>query len=222
MQIKHLIIILALLSFRHAVLAQLENIPLVTVSGEAVIAVLPDHAIITVPVRRNLARNDISQIIGSTVFQRENNQIKMVGVKDTSIIASIEQILFDGEFTVFVKEFILKVNDIKNIPDIYVELVRRGFKEFEVSYRASAIVELKQKLLQTAVQNAQRKAEAMVEPFGQAIGKIHSITEQSDPAVNWYSRHFHPDEEIVIEAYAFNPGLISIPCRVVVSFDLIK
>ncbi|WMJ72534.1 SIMPL domain-containing protein [Cytophagaceae bacterium ABcell3] len=203
--------------------AQLENIPLVSVRGEAVVKVLPDHAIITVNVPKQVFKANLHPASYPTLFQTENNQIRMAGVNDIDIVYPIEQIFSTDSMLFIQKDYILSVKDINKLGRVVFELLRRGFRNFEISYRSTAIQEHKREARNLAIENARQKAVAYIKGTGQALGSIHSITELEIPPINYYtSKEIYSEQELKGESYIYNPGHISIPCFVDVSFDLIK
>jgi uncharacterized protein YggE len=201
-----------------------QNIPLLTVTGESVHKAIPDYAVISVRVQKRIDVANISGVTDAFLFNKENADIKFFGADDQEIQPTIPEINMSEtkSAVIFIKEFIITVKNVGDVARITMELLRRGFTDiYSVSYRVSNLNGLKQQACKLAIANARKTAEFYAAELGQTIGKAHTVTEEQTRIVNWYTEKYNPNiPQLLNIHYNFNPGYISIPCQMKVSFDL--
>jgi uncharacterized protein len=200
-----------------------ENIPLLTVTGEATVKAIPDQAVIVVRVQRRVEISSLTTVSDAFLFSKEQTDIKFIGNDDSEILTSVMEAHLNDKSALFIKEFIITVNNLQNLTKVLMELLRHDFTNiYYISYRLSNINVLKDAARKEAVKNAHTTAMLYAREFGQGLGKAHLITEQETPINNWYIEKQRPDlNELIGTTYRFNPGYITIPCKVTVSFNLL-
>lgn len=200
-----------------------ENIPLLTVEGEAIVKAIPDQAIITVRVHKRIGVENLTLVSDAFLFSKEQTDIKFVGNNDTEVLTSVLEATVNEKEAVFVKEFIITIHNMNDLTKVLIELLRHGFTNIHsVRYRLSDVNRLKDKARTDAIANARASAMVYARELGQGIGKAHLVKEEETQITNWYIDKFRPDiNELVGTTYRLNPGYITIPCKVIVSFDLL-
>jgi uncharacterized protein YggE len=202
----------------------IENIPLVTTTGEATVKVKPDFAVLSVRTKRT---SNIANIIATTdafLFSKQNADIRFIDVDNKEVLITEPELVLSNNTVTFIREFIITVHKMEDVPKVILDLLRHDFTDiYAVSFRSSKLEEAKAKARKLAITNAQRSAQTFAEAIGKAIGKAHIIKEEDPLINNWYIEKYNPNlKEIVNTEYQYNPGLITIPCRVTASFMLIK
>jgi uncharacterized protein len=201
----------------------LQNIPLLTVTGEGVTKAVPDQAIISVRVQQRIDITNLSLGSEAFLFSKENTDIKFFGEDNHEIFSTIPEIDVKDykNAAVFVKEFIITVRDISLLTKVIMELIRRDFTNiYSITYRLTDITTAKNSARLLAVANARAAAELYAKALGQTIGKAHLVEEEDTKIVNWYTEKYRNANEIVSTTYNYNPGYISVPCKVTIGFEL--
>jgi uncharacterized protein YggE len=202
--------------------AQLENIPLVTVTGESVVKVKPDYALISVIAKKDFSSGQLATLSSVSLFQSDDNRINTI-TSDVEVFATTPVYERSQNTNTFSKNYVLQVNDLSRLSKVVIDLLRRGLLIETIDYRLTKLEEYKNEARKLAIQNAKHKAMILASASGQKIGKTHLILERELNNENWYSETLGEKTlEIYTENYIFNIGYISIPCKVDVSFDLLK
>jgi uncharacterized protein YggE len=198
-----------------------ENIPLLTVTGEAIVKVVPNQAIISVRVMRKVDVASINAASESFLFNKEDADIKFLGSDNQEVFSTIIEADAREKPVVFIKEFIVTVNNIGMLSKVVLELLRFNFTNiYSIRYRLSNLPELQNKVRHLAIANAKSIADNYAGQIGQAIGKVHLLKEEEVTISNWYVEKYKSHEEVLKSNYLYNPGYITIPCKVTVSYRL--
>jgi len=217
---KKLIILLLSLSFWQLIIAQLENIPLVTVTGEATIKAKPDYAILALKVYKTIKPEESIRYL--EIFKDEDTKIRIFAFDENDIEVSFVQ----KEGSTYVKEVFITVNDMEKLDKVLLELNKLRFTQFHFfEYRLKNLPIYKNKARLQAIKFAKVKASAMAESLGQKIGKAHTIEEIDYENYNWYNtknRIWYLSERLDADDYMIFPGYISITSKVKIGFDLVK
>lgn|GEM_PF-2233354 len=200
----------------------LENIPLLTVTGEAAIKAVPDQAVIAVRIQRRVEIASLTTVSDAFLFSKEQTDIKFIGSDNNEILTTVIETSINDQSALFIREFIITVKDLRDLTKILMELLRHNFTNiYYISYRLSNLSQLKENAMKQAISNARSAAENYARELGQTIGTAHLVKEEPVQVNNWYVEKFRPDiHEMIGSNYIFNPGYITIPCRVTVSFNL--
>ncbi len=203
--------------------AQLQNIPLITTEGQAVIKAKPDHVILAFKVSKGIKAVAINND-PFNIFRTEDSRIKIFDFDEKNISQSQIQI----EDSMYTKEIYITINDLTKTDRILLELNKLGFIKFHyMDYRVRNLTDLQYQAKQKAVISARTKAALLAKELGQSIGRAHTIEEIYTPDYQWYNlKNDHGKENITYlydnDDYILEPGFIIITAKVKVSFDLVK
>lgn len=221
---KILIKIFFLLILSNPLYAQLQNIPLITVEGEAFIKVKPDYVILGFKVSREINLNSQGNTTAFDIFKTEDTKIKIFGFDDKNISESQIEV----EKSIYVKEVFITVYDLNKLDNILLELNKLGFSEFTYfDYRIKNLTDLKYQANAKAMNSAKTKATLLAKELGQTIGKAHLIEEENYQDNNWYNFQKDDKKENLTfiqgaDDYVIEPGFVVITAKIKVSFDLNK
>lgn len=211
--------------------------PLITVSGQAEVMVVPDEAVFTmsaVTVDKDLlnaqARND--EIVKKVLALARKYQVPANLVQTGHI--SLDERYSDEEATrkpkifqgyVVTKRIAIILRDVSKAEELLADIFKSGITRIDdVEFRTTQVRKYKDQARAMAIKAAQEKASALAREIGQSIGKAYAITEEglsnNGAAMNNANfssgvRSSDSDDEGTIAL-----GQISITARVVVSFEL--
>jgi uncharacterized protein YggE len=203
---------------------QLENIPLVTVFGEASVKVKPDYAVIGIKIRKQLPSGSVESSTALEIFKSEDTKIRLFGFDAKNSSETVIQM----DSTMYVKEVFITVNDLNLLDKYLLELNKLGFKDFiYLDYRVRELLTYKNQARREAINAAKKKATILAAEVGQTIGKVHRIEEEKSEDFNWFNIHNTKGLENIpaklgADSYAIEPGFIVFTARIKVSFDLMK
>ncbi|OFY82852.1 MAG: hypothetical protein A3F72_01840 [Bacteroidetes bacterium RIFCSPLOWO2_12_FULL_35_15] len=204
--------------------AQLENIPLVTVFGEAAVKVKPDYVIIGIKVKKEIRLNSATNKTVFEIFNTEDTKVRLFGFDDKNVSESLIQV----DSSVYVKEIFITINDLTNLDKYLLELYKLGFKNYiYLDYRVKNYDDYKNQARKEAISSAKAKATSLATELGQSIGKAHTIEEINSENYNWYNIHNNANLENITfklgaDGYVIDPGFLIITSKIKVSFDLLK
>lgn len=213
--------------------------PLITVTGQAEIMVVPDEVVFSlrvVTMEKELpaaqAKND--QVVKSLLALARQYQVPPTKVQTGYI--NVSQRFTDEDVTkkppVFLgytvtKSVAIILQDVSKAENLLADIFKSGVSTIEgVSFRTSQLRRHKDQARAMAIKAAQEKAIALTKEIGQSIGKAYSITEDG-PTPYAYAQNrssnfiggliadSSPSEESTLAL-----GQISITARVTVSFEL--
>lgn len=218
------LIVLLSLSFSYGRAQVIENLPLLTVTGEAVVKAVPDQVIVAVRIQRKVDIESLTTVSDAFLFSKEQTDIKFVGNNDNEILTTLMEASTNDKTVVFIKEFIITIRNPENLTRVLMELLRHDFTNvYSISYRLSNPNDWKDKARREAMTHARATASLYARELGQTIGKAHLVKEEETQPINWFVEKYRPDiRELISTSYHFNPGYITIPCKVTVSFNLIE
>ena len=236
--IKNIALVFAIALSASSAFAQNGNDrPLITVSGQAEIMVVPDEVafnlrVVTMDKELSAAQLKNDQIVKTLLALARQYQIPSTQVQTDHI--SLSQRYSDEEVTkkppVFLgytvtKKVAIVLRDVSKAEDLLADIFKSGVSYIEdVDFRTTQIRKYKDQARAMAIKAAQEKATALTREIGQTIGKAYSITEAglNDSGISANARNStmnvggsYTDEESTIAL-----GQISITARVVVSFEL--
>jgi uncharacterized protein YggE len=212
--------------------------PLITVTGQAEIMVVPDEVAFSlrvVTMEKDLptaqAKND--QVVKSLLALARQYQIPPTKVQTGYI--NVSQRFSDEEVTkkppVFLgytvtKSVAIILQDVSKAEELLADIFKSGVSTIDnVSFRTSQLRKHKDQARAMAIKAAQEKAIALTKEINQSIGKAYSITEEGPTpfayAQNRSSNYIGTGGETsASEESTIALGQISITARVTVSFDL--
>ncbi len=202
--------------------AQLQNIPLITVTGESVVKVSPDYVILDVRIKKQLLTN-ASNNPSFEIFKEEDTKIRLFDFNEADLSKTVIQ---TDSSSIYYKEVFITVYDLKKLDKYLLELYNLGYRDYVyMDYRVSNYNRYKTQARKEAINAAKKKAQLLATELGQIIGKAHSIDDVYSEDYNWYNLKDKVNlEKLTFKAgadtYLIEPGYITITAKVKVSFDL--
>jgi uncharacterized protein YggE len=236
---RTILLLFAIVLSAGAVFAQKEgDRPLITVTGQAEIMVVPDEVVFSlrvVTMEKDLpvaqAKND--QVVKSLLALARQYQVPPTKVQTGYI--NVSQRFTDEDVTkkppVFLgytvtKSVAIILQDVSKAENLFADIFKSGVSTIDgVSFRTSQLRRHKDQARAMAIKAAQEKAIALTKEIGQSIGKAYSISEDG-PTPYVYAQNRSSNfvgssvEESAGEGSALALGQISISARVTVSFEL--
>jgi len=218
----------------------------ITVSGEAVVKVVPDEVLITLGVEtfhRELSvakrRNDINIEEVIKITKRYAVDAKDIQTDYISIEPSYEDSYpYTNLSGYFVRRtIVVTLRKIDVFEDLLTAVTEAGATNVHgIDFRTSELRKYRDQARSLAVQAASEKAEAMAGELSISVGNPMSIHEDQVGWWSWYgygwwgSRYSGMSQNVVQNASgpsadfdgAFAPGQISVNARVTVTFDLLQ
>lgn len=211
--------------------------PLITVTGQAEIMVVPDevaYSLRAVTMEKDLAtaqaKND--QVVKALLALARQYQIPPTQVQTGHI--SVSQRFSDEEATkkppVFLGYTVSKsvgiiLKDVSKAEDLLADIFKSGVSSIDgVYFRTSQLRKYKDQARAMAIKAAQEKAVALTKEIGQSIGKAYTITED-EPSYAYAQNNNSNFSGAVAGASSGEEstlalGQISVTARVTVSFEL--
>lgn len=212
---RYLFYVILLLS-THLTFAQVENIPLLTVYGEGIVKVMPDQAIISLEVNKEVYNTPNASSPSLEIFKDEDTRIRLFDFDDNNIVEGVIQPNGD----VYKKEIFITVNDLSKLDRYLLELRKKGFRNINfIDYRVRDINKFQNRALKKALDAAIQKAKILQQP----VGNIHTVEEIEQQTYNWYN----PQLKNIILSDNFdmnniNPGHLTFISKIKVAYDLKK
>ena len=205
---------------------QFQNLPLITVIGEAYEYTEPDQVILKVKLSKPLNSAQLQNSRIYNLFDAEETQIRFIESDKEALIENM--ILIQNRKQVeLVKEFFIFINDITKYPDILSRLFNSGFDHVTIwDIRSNKVPQLREKTLIQAIADGRGKADHISQTLGQPLGKVHTIEEIPQPLINTFLPVLlNPADSLTrmgVELYRITPGTLLVSAKVKISFDLIK
>jgi uncharacterized protein YggE len=221
---KGLLTFLLFLLLQIAVFAQLENIPLITVYGEASIKIKPDYVIIGIKLKKQLPTSEVERSTALEIFKAEDTKIRLFGFDAKNISETVIQV----DSGVYFKEVFLTITDLNALDKYLLELNSLGFTKYiYLDYRVKDYAAYKMQVKKEAINSARKKAVVLAAELGQTIGKAHIIEELAPEDYNWFAIHDRKHLENITfklgaDGYVIEPGFLTLNSKIKVSFDLPK
>ena len=219
MSIKKSILIICI-CFAGTLLGQLQNIPLITVTGESVVKVIPDYVIIGLRIKKSLPGTENKPSF--EIFKEEDTKIRLFDFNEADISRSIIQM----DSAAYYKEVFITISDIKKLDKYLLELYNLGYRDYVyLDYRVTNYKRYKSQARKEAVNTARKKAQELVAELGQTLGKAHTIEEMPTEDYNWYNLKDKAKSGMIMyklgaDNHLIEPGYITVTAKVKVSFDL--
>ncbi|HWN11213.1 MAG TPA: SIMPL domain-containing protein [Pyrinomonadaceae bacterium] len=235
--IKKILLVIAITLSASSISAQSAvDRPLITVTGQAEIMVVPDEVafslrVVTMEKELNAATVKNDQVVKSLMALAQKYQIPPRQVQTGHI--SMAQRFSDEEVTkkppVFLgytvtKRVAIVLGDVSKAEDLLADIFKSGITNIDdVDFRTTQLRKYKDQARAMAMKAAQEKATALTRQIGQTIGKAYSIHEQGPAfggspnvrnSIGFVTATSSNDESTIAL------GQISITAHVVVSFEL--
>jgi uncharacterized protein YggE len=210
--------------------------PLITVTGQAEIMVVPDEVafslrVVTMEKELPVAQAKNDQVVKALLALARQYQIPPTKVQTGYI--NVTQRFTDEDATrkppVFLgytvtKSVAIILQDVSKAEQLLADIVKSGVSYIQsVSFRTSELRKYKDQARAMAIKAAQEKAIALTKAIGQTIGKAYSITEEgpTNYVVNRLSNFVGSSGAPAESAEGtIALGQISISAQVTVSFEL--
>ncbi len=237
--IKRILLVFAITLSATSVFAQNSvDRPLITVTGQAEIMVVPDEAVFNM--RASTLDKDLqnAQLINDEIVKKvlalaRKYQIPANNVQTGHI--SLEETYSDERETekpsvflgyVIRKSIAIILRDVSKAELLLADIFKTGITGIDaVEFRTTEIRKYKDQARAMAIRAAQEKASALAKEIGQSIGKAYSIAEEgpdlsgaSNNSVTY--RRSSGSGSYSAEESTIALGQISITARVIVSFEL--
>ena len=228
----------------------IENLPVITVTGTAEVMVAPDQVTFTLDVTKTnkdlqIAKRLNDETVGKILELARRFQIAPENVKTDYISVEMKyESIRDAQKKVYnedgdevgtkifrgyevSKTVIVKLTDISRFEEFFAEALKTGVTEISsVKFETSKLRENKDKAREMAMKAAREKAVAMTASVGQTIGKAVKIVEGSgaNPYLNYTltanSNSVGASGTFSEAVATFAPGAIKVEAQVTVSFLL--
>lgn len=209
--------------------------PLITVSGQGEVLVVPDEVVFnlsatTVDKDLALAQRKTDEVVRNVIALARRYQVPATQIQ-TGYIA-LEERFSDEAATrkprVFIgyavsKSIAIILRDVTKAEDLLGELFRTGITRISgVDFRTTQDRKFRDQARAMAMKSAQEKARAMALEIGQGIGKAFKIAEEGNfrPSPANMSSFYIAGSAGEESTSAIALGQISITARVTVSFEL--
>lgn len=230
-------LLISLMALPNVLAQTVQQRPLVTVSGQAEVMVVPDEVVFNVKASaldKDLlkARSRTDEVVKKVIALAKSYGIPPELVQTDYI--SLDERYSDEEATrkpsVFLgyaveKKVAISLRDVSKAERFLSELFSAGITSIQsVEFRTTQNRKYRDQARALAIKAAQEKATAYARELGQTIGKAYSITEEGLPNYATYSNTMNVSRGVV-GSYSEEPstialGQISITARVLVSFEL--
>ncbi|WP_299187862.1 SIMPL domain-containing protein [uncultured Aquimarina sp.] len=221
---KNIVNIIVFITMSNYGIAQLENIPLITVVGKGVVKVKPDYVVLGIKVNKEIRLNSQGNSNVFGIFKDEDTKIKLFDFNNKDISESLIQV----KESVYIKEIFVTINELSRLDRYLFELHKLGYKDYiYFDYRVKSLSDHKSQARKKAISSAKKKAALLAIELGQSIGKAHSIQELDSEDYNWYAINDNTNRENItfklgVDEYVIEPGFLVIISKIQISFDLKK
>ncbi len=235
---KQILLVLAITLSASTAFAQREiDRPLITVTGQAEMMVVPDEVgfslrVVTMAKDLSAAQAENDQIVKTLLAIARKFQIPTAQVQTDRI--NVSQRFTDESVTkkppvligyTVTKRVAIILRDVSKAEDLLAEIIQSGVSNVEsVSFRTTQLRKFRDQARAMAIKAAQEKAIALTKEIGQSIGKAYSITE--DGPTPYYSQNSTSNfigrsgDSSSSDESTIALGQISVTARVTVSFEL--
>lgn len=217
---KYLFIIGFLLSRWLLTAQQDPEPPHVSVTGEAVVKVQPNYAILGIRIQKKLGQGADKPAF--EIFKEEDTKLRLFDFNE----ADISKTLIQVDSTAYYKEVFVAIYDLKKLDKYLLELYNMGYRDYiYIDYRTSFYSRYKTQAKEEAMINARKKAQTLAGASGQTVGKAYSIEELNSEDYNWYELSAKKTASSLTfrlgsDNYLIEPGYITLTARVAVRFHI--
>ena len=161
-----------------------------TVSGEGVVMVQPDQAVVRFGVVTRDRNPEEAHRLNQTAAADAMNAVRALGIDDRKIRLETLRIEPDRKYNqdtrmyeeigfMATREVSVTVDDLDRLPALISRVVQRGVNRLTgVSYDLSDKESVRRDALRRAAENAREKAQLLAETLGASLGRVITINEQ--------------------------------------------
>lgn len=208
----------------------------VTVSGEGIVEVMPDMAIVRFGIATVADDPEEARRQNAEAASRAMNAVRALGIEDRYIRLETLRLQPHREWVNDERRYIesgfeavrvvtVEIHDLDLLPTVVAEVVQQGANRLEqVTYDLEDRDDARNEALRSAVSNAREKAQLIANSLEERIGPVQSIVEQSfdfpRPMVDLRSDMMEARMEAAPEPDAYAAGQIEVRVNVQASFLL--
>jgi uncharacterized protein len=210
--------------------------PMVNVSGQGEVKVVPDEIVLNLGVEvrdRNLeeARRQNDRKVAAILAYLKKQGVDPKHVQTTYMSV---QPIYTGdhygqstpEFYLAQKTMTVTLRNMSKFDELLAGVYKAGVNRVDgIHYRSTELEKHRQQARKLAVQAARAKAMALSSELGVKIGRVYNITESSSegyprPYPGMYNKMMEMGQDVASEGPTVSPGQITILANVQVSFTL--
>jgi len=194
--------------------------PHLSVTGEAVVKVVPDHVILGIRIKKQL--NGADNKPAFEIFKEEDTKIRLFDFNE----ADMSKTFIQMDSAVYYKEVFVTITDLKKLDKYLLELYTLGYKDYIfIDYRTSSYDKYKAQAREEALADAKKKARQISTGLFLALGKAYAVEELNTENYNWYNLKDKKNAggltyKMGSDHALIEPGYITITAKVHVSFSV--
>jgi len=192
--------------------------PHISVTGEAVVKVIPDYVILGIRIKKQL--NGADNKPAFEIFKEEDTKIRLFDFNEADMSKTFIQL----DSAAYYKEVFVTITDIKKLDKYLLELYTLGYRDYiYIDYRTSFYDKYKTQAREEAVTDAKKKAKQLSSALFLALGKAYAVEDLNTEDYNWYHLKDKKNAgkltyKMGSDNYLVEPGYITITSKVHVSF----
>ncbi len=194
--------------------------PHISVTGEAVVKVIPDYVILGIRIKKQLNSGDNKPAF--EIFKEEDTKIRLFDFNEADMSKTFIQL----DSAAYYKEVFVTITDLKKLDKYLLELYTLGYRDYVyIDYRTSFYDKYKTQAREEAIADAKKKARQISTGLFMALGKAYSAEDLNTEDYNWYNLKDKKNAgkltyKMGSDNYLIEPGYITVTARVNVSFYL--
>lgn len=193
--------------------------PHISVTGEAVVKVIPDYAILGIRIKKQLNGGDNKPAF--EIFKEEDTKIRLFDFNEADMSKTFIQL----DSAAYYKEVFVTITDLKKLDKYLLELYTLGYRDYVyIDYRTSFYDKYKTQAREEAVADAKKKARQLSTGLFLALGKAYAVEDLNTEDYNWYNLKDKKNAgrltyKMGSDNYLIEPGYLTITAKVRVSFN---
>ncbi len=193
--------------------------PHISVTGEAVVKVIPDYVILGIRIKKQLNGGDNKPAF--EIFKEEDTKIRLFDFNEADMSKTFIQL----DSAAYYKEVFVTITDLKKLDKYLLELYTLGYRYYVyIDYRTSFYDKYKTQAREEAVADAKKKARQLSTGLFLALGKAYAVEDLNTEDYNWYSLKDKKNAGRLTykmggDNYLIEPGYLTITAKVRVSFN---
>lgn len=194
--------------------------PHVSVTGEAVVKVIPDYVILGIRIKKQL--NGADNKPAFEIFKEEDTKIRLFDFNEADMSKTFIQL----DSAAYYKEVFVTITDLKKLDKYLLELYTLGYRDYVyIDYRTSFYEKYKTQAREEAIADAKKKARQLSTGLFLALGKAYAVEDLNTEDYNWYNLKDKKNSgkltyKMGSDNYLIEPGYITLTSRVHVSFHI--
>lgn len=193
--------------------------PHISVTGEAVVKVIPDYVILGIRIKKQLNGGDNKPAF--EIFKEEDTKIRLFDFNEADMSKTFIQL----DSAAYYKEVFVTITDLKKLDKYLLELYTLGYRDYVyIDYRTSFYDKYKTQAREEAVADAKKKARQLSTGLFLALGKAYAVEDLNTEDYNWYNLKDKKNAgrltyKMGSDNYLIEPGYLTITAKVRVSFN---